>query len=46
MGAQAERIALTEYYGKNSPFASKLKSMPDNQVIAIYLRLKNKGVIK
>lgn len=46
MGANAERIALTVHYGKNSPFARKLKSMPDTQVIAIYLRLKKKGEIK
>lgn len=46
MSATAERLALIQYYGKHSQFANRLSTMSDSQVIAIYLRLKAKGVIK
>lgn len=40
------RETLRVYYGSGSPFAQKLKTLPDRQVLAIYLRLKTKGLIK
>jgi hypothetical protein len=40
------REALRKHYGSGSPFAQKLKTMKDDQVQAIYFRLKNKGVLK
>jgi hypothetical protein len=46
MNVYQMREALRQYYGSGSPFAEKLKTMSDGQVIAIYFRLKNKGVIK
>jgi len=46
MNTQQMREALKSYYGSGSPFAQKLKTMPDKQVQAIYFRLKNKGVLK
>jgi hypothetical protein len=46
MAAHAEREAIKHVYGKNSQFAKKLDKMSDSQIIAIYIRLKSKGVIK
>ena len=46
MSARAEREAIKYVYGKNSQFAKKVDKMSDSQVIAIYLRLKLKGIIK
>lgn len=40
------RDQLRRYYGAASPFSKRLDKMPDNQVIAIYYRLNNKGVLK
>jgi len=40
------RVELARYYGAASPFSKRLDKMPDNQVIAIYYRLKNKGALK
>lgn len=39
-------MALKKHYGVNSAFAKRLDRMSDDQVIAIYLRLKGKGVLK
>lgn len=46
MDVSGYRNALRNHYGVNSAFAKRLDAMRDGQVIAIYLRLKNKGVIK
>lgn len=46
MDTNAKRQALKAHYGPGSAFTKSLDKMPDNQVIAIYLRLKAKGVIK
>lgn len=46
MNTQQMRIELRRYYGAAAPFSKKLDKMPDNQVQAIYFRLKNKGVLK
>lgn len=43
---QNERQALKQHYGKNSQFAKRVDAMSDSQVLAIYLRLKGKGLIK
>lgn len=40
------RTALKSYYGPGSSFSKGLDKKPDSQVIAIYFRLKNKGLIK
>lgn len=41
MSAQAERLAVAGKYGKEF-----VKKMTDAQVVAIYLRLKSKGILK
>lgn len=46
MNVQQMRVELTRHYGAASPFSKRVTRMPDNQVQAIYLRLKNKGEIK
>lgn len=46
MNVHQMREELRRYYGSGSPFAQKLKTMKDQQITAIYLRLKNKGVLK
>lgn len=46
MSATAERLALIAYYGKNSQFANRMRTMSDSQILAIYFRLKAKGAIK
>jgi hypothetical protein len=46
MDVRRMREALRSYYGSGSPFSKRLDKMPDNQVIAIYYRLKEKGVLK
>lgn len=46
MNVRHMREALRAYYGSGSPFSKRLDKMPDNQVIAIFYRLQNKGVLK
>jgi len=46
MDVRYMKDALRTYYGSGSPFSKKLDSMSDSQVIAIYYRLKQKGVLK
>jgi len=46
MNVNDMREALRLYYGTGSPFSSKLKTMKDSQIQAIYFRLKEKGVFK
>jgi len=46
MDISQQRRALAEYYGVNSAFAQRMKTMRDSQVTAIYLRLKGKGILK
>lgn len=40
-----KRQEITKAY-KGPAWANRVKNMSDNQVIAVYLRLKQKGVIK
>lgn len=46
MNVQQMRVELRRHYGAAAPFSKRLDKMPDNQVIAIFYRLKNKGVLK
>lgn len=42
MAAEAERQALLKVY-KSQKWANKVKKMRDDQVVAIYLRLKSQN---
>lgn len=37
---------IINYYGTGSSFSRRVTKMKDNQIIAIYRRLQNKGVFK
>lgn len=44
MGSQMEREAVKKIGG--SAWRAKVDKMPDNQITAIYIRLKSEGKIK
>ena len=46
MNVQHMKKELRNYYGPAAPFSKRLDKMSENQIIAIYLRLKKKGVLK
>lgn len=46
MNVATMKQAIRFYYGTGSSFSKRLDTMSDSQVIAIYMRLKSKGVIR
>jgi hypothetical protein len=40
------RKEIAQYYGAASPFAKRLDKMSNDQVTAIYFRMKSKGALK
>lgn len=46
MNVKQMRIELAKHFGAASAFSKSLDKKPDNQIIAIYYRLKGKGELK
>lgn len=40
------RERIIDYYGPQSLFAKRVEEMPDDRIIAIYLRMKKEGLLQ